>query len=56
MTEFGSGFLALLAPCPLDACDHSLAMHNPGQGTAPPRCRAMGCQCKPEDLANEEWS
>lgn len=50
-------FMDVLRPCPNDACDHSLAMHEPvDRPDAPPTCRAAHCRCAPEDLANEEWS
>ncbi len=51
-----TAFLDLLQSCPLDACNHSLAMHEQHDSTRPPTCRADGCRCTPEDLADEEWS
>lgn len=55
-TQKTSGMVPLFMACPLDACNHSLAMHDEHGPTEPPTCRAEHCQCAPEDLANEEWS
>jgi hypothetical protein len=52
------GAVTLMLPCPLDSCDHSLAMHRRSDETSTgSRCRGKGCQCgvQLQDLAAEEW-
>jgi hypothetical protein len=60
-TRLDTRFLTLLQTCPLDNCDHSLAMHNQTDETVTGfRCCANPCvdRCGEQhvDLANEEWS
>ena len=57
-TPAGDGFLTLLQPCPLRACQHSYGTHDWEEPGVRPMCCAEGCDCgkRPEDLSNEEWS
>lgn len=60
-TRLDTSMKTLFQPCPLDDCNHSLAMHNQTDETPTGyRCRAAqpNCPCGEQvvDLADEEWS